>query len=584
MFPGKLGSDRNKKNHAVKAKGAMAKHTKNSTKPQKQTSVPPKKDRAAEIANTFEWLITAFILAFVFRAFVMEAFRIPTGSMADTLMGAHFRVGCPQCGYNYERGFVPQHYRLPQDTMPGEDTELPPVRCPNCSYEMYHSEVAPLTLPVDNGDRILVLKCLYQFLEPRRWDVIVFKNPLNPAENYIKRLIGLPGEEIEIVDGDIFVDGRIARKPSKVQQELWMPIYNHDFQPVAPHQQAFKQHTWQVPFDQDNSDWEIHPDNPTQWILDSESDQLQKLVYGADSANDSRAVYAYNRVREYTLRPMGSDLKVCFYAHTAKNNGPIGAAIEKYGITYQGLIDPNGVMTITQFDPIHSQSQPKILARRSISWTLSIPQTEVQFSVVDRRVHLTFGQETLRVDLADERNGLSLKKEQKPQIAILGSGQWILSHVAFFRDIHYTSKSPHSRQGRAIEGYPFQLHEDEFFVLGDNSPNSEDGRWWRDTQMASRGHEPPRAGVVPRDYLVGKALFVYWPSGYAFPWPQSIRNMVQKHGQNNGLLRIVKTLVKLRWIPNLGRMRFIYGGAEETSPSADSKVSADFTPLDSPKS
>jgi hypothetical protein len=62
---------------------------------------PPqkKKDRAAEIANTFEWLITAFILAFVFRAFVMEAFRIPTGSMADTLKGAHFRLGCPQCGY-----------------------------------------------------------------------------------------------------------------------------------------------------------------------------------------------------------------------------------------------------------------------------------------------------------------------------------------------------------------------------------------------------------------------------------------------------------------------------------------------------
>ena len=58
-----------------------------------------KKDRAMEIANTFEWLITAFILAFVFRAFVMEAFRIPTGSMADTLKGAHFRLACPQCGY-----------------------------------------------------------------------------------------------------------------------------------------------------------------------------------------------------------------------------------------------------------------------------------------------------------------------------------------------------------------------------------------------------------------------------------------------------------------------------------------------------
>src|SRR4030042_2426526 len=96
------------------------------------------KDRAAEIANTFEWLITAFILAFVFRAFVMEAFRIPTGSMADTLKGAHFRLRCRQCGYEYEHGFVPNNYfdrngrRLPEDTVPSGNAPLAITRCPNC--------------------------------------------------------------------------------------------------------------------------------------------------------------------------------------------------------------------------------------------------------------------------------------------------------------------------------------------------------------------------------------------------------------------------------------------------------------------
>ena len=45
-----------------------------------------KKDRAAEIANTFEWLITALILALLVRAFVMEAYRIPTGSMASKII------------------------------------------------------------------------------------------------------------------------------------------------------------------------------------------------------------------------------------------------------------------------------------------------------------------------------------------------------------------------------------------------------------------------------------------------------------------------------------------------------------------
>ena len=91
-----------------------------------------KKDRAMEIANTFEWLITAFILAFVFRAFVMEAFRIPTGSMADTLKGAHFRLACPQCGHKYEYGFVPGDYGLGEDTVPANDVPVPITRCPSC--------------------------------------------------------------------------------------------------------------------------------------------------------------------------------------------------------------------------------------------------------------------------------------------------------------------------------------------------------------------------------------------------------------------------------------------------------------------
>ncbi len=151
-----------------------------------------RKNRAAEIANTFEWLITAFILAFLFRAFVMEAFRIPTGSMADTLMGAHFRLCCPQCGYEYDHGFMPDRYGLPEDTVPHGSVQSPPTRCPSCG----HYQQSATAIPVANGDRILVLKCIYQFFEPKQWDVIVFKNPLEPTINYIKRLIGRPGETV----------------------------------------------------------------------------------------------------------------------------------------------------------------------------------------------------------------------------------------------------------------------------------------------------------------------------------------------------------------------------------------------------
>ena len=51
--------------------------------------------------ETLESVVIAFILTFIFRAFVMEAFVIPTGSMAPTLLGQHIRVQCPQCGYGF---------------------------------------------------------------------------------------------------------------------------------------------------------------------------------------------------------------------------------------------------------------------------------------------------------------------------------------------------------------------------------------------------------------------------------------------------------------------------------------------------
>jgi len=57
-----------------------------------------------------------------------------------------------------------------------------------------------------------------------------FRNPIEPSINYIKRLIGRPGETVEIIDGDIYIDGQISRKPAKVQEELWMPVYDNDYQ------------------------------------------------------------------------------------------------------------------------------------------------------------------------------------------------------------------------------------------------------------------------------------------------------------------------------------------------------------------
>ena len=56
-----------------------------------------------------------------------------------------------------------------------------------------------------NGDYLIIDEISYRFSEPKRGEVIVFKYPQDPSQRYIKRIIGLPGEVIEIRSGDVFI-------------------------------------------------------------------------------------------------------------------------------------------------------------------------------------------------------------------------------------------------------------------------------------------------------------------------------------------------------------------------------------------
>lgn len=56
-----------------------------------------------------------------------------------------------------------------------------------------------------NGDYLIIDEISYRFGEPKRGEVVVFKYPQSPSQRYIKRIIGLPGETIEIKEGQVFV-------------------------------------------------------------------------------------------------------------------------------------------------------------------------------------------------------------------------------------------------------------------------------------------------------------------------------------------------------------------------------------------
>ena len=138
--------------------------------------------------DTVEAIVVAFILALVVRGFEAEAFVIPTGSMAPTLMGRHKEITCPQCGFVYA-------------VNASEEVE-PPGVCPRASGLVRHLRQLPVPgrrldeAPSFKGDRILVMKFPYDlpFLPgsgpPERWDVVVFRYPEEPEVSYIKRLVG----------------------------------------------------------------------------------------------------------------------------------------------------------------------------------------------------------------------------------------------------------------------------------------------------------------------------------------------------------------------------------------------------------
>jgi signal peptidase I len=118
--------------------------------------------RKSGTRDTVESIVVAVILALFIRTFVVQAFKIPTGSMeTNLLIGDHLLVNkvvySPSLG-GWEAGLL--------------------------------------------GKR-----------EVRRGDVVVFKYPEEPARDFIKRVIGLPGERLEIRDKVVYVDGRALDEP-----------------------------------------------------------------------------------------------------------------------------------------------------------------------------------------------------------------------------------------------------------------------------------------------------------------------------------------------------------------------------------
>jgi signal peptidase I len=486
-----------------------------------KTTQSDSKGAMLSFKETIESLVIAFILAFIFRAFVVEAFVIPTGSMADTLRGAHFRLVCPACGYEFNFRY-PSHNQEKNDVIPntkqniyeGFNHSYIPI-CPMCGTEIENSKRW-----VSNGDRILVLKYLYQFAEPQCWDVVVFKNPSNPSENYIKRLIGRPGETVHIQDGDVYIDGNIQRKPKHVQDVLWVCAYHSDYQIPTEPESYRKKEGWGDPFMPQNANnaWKFHPE--TRYFEFAGSHLPEVMRFNPERIRKfTQSFCAYNGQQSY-YTAIVSDLKISGLLTPADSQGSIALLLGKYDRIYQANINFNGQCSISEVDLQTNSIMREITSKKFPALTPG-KTIEASFEIVDHSLRLYLGTEDPLEHLGPNDPkawgyDFDSRQPQYPTIALAGQGSaFKFKQVAVYRDVHYTNEQHGSEKTkRGTEGLPFILKENEFFVLGDNSPESFDSRFWNETGKRNGKAEPYRMGVVPRDYLIGRAFFVYWPGGY----------------------------------------------------------------------
>jgi len=569
------------------------------------------------IKDTIESILVAFILAFIFRAFVVEAFVIPTGSMAPTLMGAHMRFRCEDCGYAWtvnfsspgdgDDMFIP---RRANDFLRDRDKVFA-LRCPNCGHRVPRQDpVDPdnsaTNPPVCYGDRILVLKYLYLFEEPKRWDVVVFKAPAEPqrwdySQNYIKRLVGRPGETIMILDGDIYAaqnpsqkldslkpaDFQIQTKPHSAQEALWRIVYDNDYYPQGVRRvrtdpagrETGVDSDWQQPWTVEaGSGWDLGtgPVNGRKFHFKNPSGS-STLAFDADANPDKQALtdwLAYdvtvnqgpNQIDTYDRSLYHadnyvSDLKLSFFYQRTDGQGALRAELTKLDKTFVAEILPTKVSLYERA----GNGPEKLL--QSADMELGSRPARIDFMNVDYQVSLSVnGQQVLKTS-ADQyhpdvqalldafRAGTKLAR---PTIRVLAANQSCeISHLSLWRDVYYMNRQPSFQGGGRLRwGSP------------DNFPS---GVWER----GSDGREHCVCSLIPlgpQEYFVcgdnspisGDAR--YWDD----PINLSNESLNVESGRVPGRFLLGKAFF-VYWpagfrpldsapalVPNFGQMRFIH--------------------------
>ncbi len=425
--------------------------------------------------ENLEAVVVAIILALIIRHFAMEAFVIPTGSMAPTLLGDHFNVTCSNCDHEFPVG-------KSQGLFGSRSSENFRIFCPLCTYTT--KGVVVTRGDVFGGHKILVNKFIYKYRPPRRYEIIVFKYPKKPWRNYIKRLIGLPGETLQIRNGDIYADGKLARKPDSVQDDIWIPVHDAAYRRKRGVPYWGPLNTEELPavwtFDRDGADVLCKPQavegSPPTWLA-----YKRRIVdtYGYNRNGTGDHDVGDVRVRAIVTPEAGAIVRLAIRERSSDEAGHdvdrvvaarfmCGAGEQTFGVEVGGRLEQS-----VKFPGLKP----------------GVP-VELTLAYADDRARLQVDGET--VLSWDDPYGLPETTNVNVRLGAEG-GEARFERVRIDRDVFYV---PSTRGQFDPSDRPVKIPQDAFFAMGDNSPNSEDGRAW---------------GFVPKGNMIGRAFLVFWP-------------------------------------------------------------------------
>ena len=535
--------------------------------------------RNGSVRQIAEWLISLATAVVLFRTFAAEGYMISTGSMAPHLYGYTKRVTCPSCRYNFAFG-VAYDQSVHSVAAASKETDDAPVNadvapdspratiptgrqqnrryavCPNCGQ----TAIDVTNLPRTQGDQLLVHKNAYQFRPPRRWEVVVFRNPAQPTQAYVKRVVGLPGETVQIVDGDVYADGQIQRKTLRQQRAARISVYDHNYspRPDATWQPRWVAEPGTAPWRVDGTGFVVDENRRGSGALSPDEPQWNWLIYRhwIRSGGGHRTTVVLRPGYEQLRLPHRLPATIRFDPQTrrlsclgalstvSRDNLLALSRRPDFAQSVQRLYDESHLAPVTD---VYGYNRADVDSRRSVVRDLMMSlRLEIHSGQGTFRLQMTDGLHRYHCDLVAATRKLSLRIDDasKPvrsvrlraavlsaplriemslmdrQVLVAINGQMVFSpwkraatdrnsrpprrpvriatrglavrvdDLQLFRDIYYTAKNG---------GKPFKLHENAYYVLGDNSPVSFDSRSW---------NHP----AVTRDSFIGKPFLVHLPS------------------------------------------------------------------------